>query len=135
MNKASFRHKEIRLLESVDANGSTEKSISTGKTKFLEHLAFTLLREVQSLSEVPVLDVEEGIDLYEEVCRFEKTIIERVLLHTGCHQIRAARLLKLKPTTLNSKIKNYRINLKELMTRHNAMFKTSGLDRPQDEGV
>ncbi|HKR02395.1 MAG TPA: helix-turn-helix domain-containing protein [Pyrinomonadaceae bacterium] len=135
MNKASVRHKDIRLIDSADSNGSAGKSISTGKTKFLEHLAFTLLREVQSLSEIPVLDLEEGIDLYEEVSRFEKSIIERVLLHTGCHQIRAARLLKLKPTTLNSKIKNYRINLNELMSRHSAMFQPNGMDRSQDEGV
>jgi transcriptional regulator with GAF, ATPase, and Fis domain len=128
MSKAVAMHKEIRLLDSAGANDSAEKGISTGKTKFLEHLAYTLLREVQSLSEIPLLDIEEGFDLYEEVSRFEKNIIERVLLHTGCHQIRAARLLHLKPTTLNSKIKHYQINLDELLARHEAMFKTSGTD-------
>ena len=128
MSKAAAMHKDIRLLDSAGANNSAEKGISTGKTKFLEHLAYTLLREVQSLNEIPLLDIEEGFDLYEEVSRFEKNIIERVLLHTGCHQIRAARLLNLKPTTLNSKIKHYQINLDELLARHEAMFKTGGQD-------
>ena len=128
MSKAAAMHKEIRLLDSAGANDSAEKGIATGKTKFLEHLAYTLLREVQSLSEIPLLDIEEGFDLYEEVSRFEKSIIERVLLHTGCHQLRAARLLHLKPTTLNSKIKHYQINLDELLARHAAMFKSGGPD-------
>jgi len=126
MNKAGARHKEIRLLKSPETNEAAEKSVSNGKTAFLEHLAFTLLREVQSLNEVPVLDIEEGIDFYEEVRRFEKNIIERAMLHTGCHQLRAARLLKLKPTTLNSMIKNYNINLDALMDRKYALLKTSG---------
>ena len=63
------------------------------------------------------------------VSRFEKNIIERVLLRTDCHQIRAARLLNLKPTTLNSKIKHYHINLDELIARHNAMFNVGGIER------
>lgn len=58
----------------------------------------------------PVPDVGSSIDFYGEVKRFEVELIERALAAAGGHQRRAARLLGLKPTTLNAKIKHYGIN-------------------------
>jgi DNA-binding NtrC family response regulator len=58
------------------------------------------------------LDVGRGINFYEEVRRFEIDLIRRALDQTGGHQSRAARLLGMNPTTLNSKIKTYNINLR-----------------------
>lgn len=55
------------------------------------------------------IDVGRGINFYEEVKRFEIDIIRRALDQTGGHQSRAARLLGLNATTLNSKIKTYNI--------------------------
>jgi transcriptional regulator with GAF, ATPase, and Fis domain len=52
-----------------------------------------------------------GIKFYDEVERFECGLIMRALEVTGGHQVRAARLLGLKVTTLNSKVKRYRIPL------------------------
>jgi transcriptional regulator with GAF, ATPase, and Fis domain len=77
----------------------------------IKELAFRLLREVQSISEVRILSLEKGLDFYDEVSRFEIDLIKRALRQTGGHQGRAARLLNLKVTTLNSKIKHYNINL------------------------
>jgi DNA-binding protein Fis len=128
MHRAAARHKGIHSLRSAEAHESPEKGVPSGKSQFIEYLTLTLFREVQSLSEIPVLDIEQGIDLYKEVSDFEKSLIERVLLHTGCHQVRAASLLNLKPTTLNTKIKHYGINLDELMAGYNAIFKAKGLN-------
>jgi len=128
MSKAAARHKGIHSLRNVEAHESPEKGVPSGKGQFIEYLMLTLFREVQSLREIPVLDIEQGIDLYKEICNFEKSLIERVLLYTGCHQVRAASLLNLKPTTLNTKIKHYRINLDELMASYNAIFKAKGLN-------
>jgi transcriptional regulator with GAF, ATPase, and Fis domain len=61
------------------------------------------------------LDIESGIDFYDEVNRFEIFLIQRALKHTGGCQSRAAMLLGLKPTTLNSKIKAYNINWRPVM--------------------
>lgn len=58
-------------------------------------------------------DVGRGVDFYDEVRRFEILLIERALLHCGGSQVRAASLLGLKTTTLNSKIKFYNIQHKE----------------------
>ena len=50
-----------------------------------------------------------GVNFYEEVSRFETDLIRRALEQTAGHQSRAARLLGLNATTLNSKIKTYNI--------------------------
>ncbi len=57
------------------------------------------------------IDLARGVNFYDEVKRFEIDIIRRALDQTGGHQSRAARLLGLNPTTLNSKIKSYNINI------------------------
>ena len=48
--------------------------------------------------------------MQEEVRRFEINLIERALRRTGGNQVRAARMLGMKVTTLNSKIIRYGIN-------------------------
>jgi DNA-binding NtrC family response regulator len=63
-------------------------------------------------SHAVVGDIGRGINFYEEVRRFEIDLIRRALEQTGGHQSRAARLLGMNATTLNSKIKTYNINLR-----------------------
>jgi len=58
------------------------------------------------------IEVGRGVNFYDEVRRFEIDLIRRALDQTGGHQSRAARLLGMNPTTLNSKIKTYNINLR-----------------------
>ena len=77
----------------------------------LKSLASRLMREVECLNEVHTVDINDGIDFYDEVTEFEIGLIRRALSHTHGHQGRAARLLNLKVTTLNSKIKQYKIRL------------------------
>ena len=79
----------------------------------------TLLRETATLARdkaftdesnrLRSLNLAEGIDFYHEVERFETGLIRLALDQTGGHQARAAKLLRIKPTTLNSKIKLYGI--------------------------
>ena len=76
----------------------------------LQELVLRLLCEVQCINDVNPLTIESGFDFYEEVSRFEIDLIRRALLQTGGHQVQAAKLLNLKVTTLNSKIKHYQIN-------------------------
>ncbi|HEV3468996.1 MAG TPA: sigma 54-interacting transcriptional regulator, partial [Pyrinomonadaceae bacterium] len=58
------------------------------------------------------VDLSRGINFYDEVRRFEIDLIRRALDQTGGHQSRAARLLGMNATTLNSKIKTYNIQLR-----------------------
>ena len=74
-------------------------------------------RSVASQSEdgaslAAVRELGGGINFYDQVRRFEIDLIRRALEQTGGHQSRAARLLGMNATTLNSKIKTYRISLR-----------------------
>ena len=85
----------------------------------LRDLADQLLHETETLARdkafvdesnrLQALNLSEGIDFYAEVQRFETSLIRLALDQTHGHQARAARLLRIKPTTLNSKIKLFGI--------------------------
>ena len=53
------------------------------------------------------------LDFYLEVRRFEIFLIRYALRHTKGSQVKAARLLKMHETTLNSKLKNLNIDHRE----------------------
>ncbi len=55
------------------------------------------------------IDISKGVNFYDEIKKFETDLIRRALNQTGGHQSRAARLLGLNATTLNSKIKSHNI--------------------------
>ena len=73
-------------------------------------LAKEMMRESEGTS--GDLDITRGVNFYDEVRKFEMDLIRRALDQTGGHQSRAARLLGLNATTLNSKIKTYNIALR-----------------------
>ncbi len=58
------------------------------------------------------IPIAQGISFYDEVAKFEISLIRRALEITGGNQSRAARLLGMNTTTLNSKIKAYNITVK-----------------------
>jgi len=65
-----------------------------------------LPRDLQESYSVPASGaLPQGIGLYEAVSRYERQLIEAALRRTGGVQKQAAELLRLKPTTLNEKIK------------------------------
>jgi len=84
-------------------------------------LADALLAEAEALARdrdfteeatrLKPLDILGGIDFYDEVQRFETHLIKMALAETGGNQSRAAKLLGIKATTLNSKIKLFKIEL------------------------
>ena len=74
---------------------------------FFPALAFEMIKRTEGSS--AEVDIARGVNFYDEVKKFEIDLIRRALNQTGGHQSRAARLLGLNATTLNSKIKNYNI--------------------------
>ncbi len=84
---------------------------------FLREVTAALLDEVKTLTPFKEITVETGIDLDQEVKKFEIYLIERALEKTGGSQIQAAQLLNLKHTTLHAKIKRYEICLRDLYSR------------------
>ena len=80
------------------------------RISYLKVLALSLLREIASAEN---MDERDRIDLQSEVRRFETELIRSALIHTGGRQRQAARLLGTKVTTLNTKIKRYKIDVPE----------------------
>jgi len=53
---------------------------------------------------------EDGVDFNQAVRLFEISLIQQALRQTDGHQTKAAKLLKLKLSTLNSIVKRYNID-------------------------
>ena len=104
-------HNEELNSSSDESSNNTHPETQRNAIMALRVLASKMMHEVESLNEVQTLDIHDGINFYDEVTEFEIGLIRRALTHTRGHQARAARLLKLKVTTLNSKIKQYKIKL------------------------
>ncbi|MEK7722986.1 MAG: helix-turn-helix domain-containing protein [Acidobacteriota bacterium] len=93
------------------------QNVVENQLEALKVLSESLLREVEALknntkSEAEITDdVKAGkINLEEEVKNYEVELIRCALIRTGGKQRRAARLLNVKISTLNAKIKRYNID-------------------------
>ena len=75
----------------------------------LKLIARKLLGELEIIEESSASKELVAVDFYEEVKRFEVELIVQALTYSAGHQLRAARLLNINPTTLNAKIKQYKI--------------------------
>jgi len=112
-HRDSSLSREINLTRSpgMPQNLSRGSSPTTEDARLasLKVLAHTLLNQVESLETLFADDGSTQLNLHDEVQRFEAAIIRSALLKTGGRQRRAARLLGVKVTTLNTKIKRLRI--------------------------
>lgn len=86
-------------------------TIESAKREILKTVAYTLLRQVYGVTEPQMVDVRQGVDFYEEVRRFEVSLIQQALFYSNGKQTAAASLLNLNVTTLHSKIKFYGIEM------------------------
>jgi DNA-binding NtrC family response regulator len=75
----------------------------------LRETVLQLLQEVESLTVAAPTGLKSGARLNDEVRQFEMNLIRTALGRTAGSQTRAAKLLGLKLTTLNAKIKRYQI--------------------------
>jgi transcriptional regulator with GAF, ATPase, and Fis domain len=96
----------------------TEKIRATNdKLDILRNVTAALLDEVKSLSTLKMIEQAEKLDFDNEVKRFEIYLIERALRQAGGCQRIAASILQMKTTTLNAKIKRYRITVSKPVNR------------------
>jgi transcriptional regulator with GAF, ATPase, and Fis domain len=84
---------------------------ASSRMTYLKILASSLLREISSAENSDAGQGNDTIDLQAEVRRFETELIRSALIQTGGRQRQAARLLGTKVTTLNTKIKRYKIEI------------------------
>ncbi len=82
----------------------------TSRIEALKELAQNLMAEIEALRQAKPLDFSRGIDFQEEIRMYESALIRQALRLTRGNQRKAASLLGLRHTTLNSKIKRYNIS-------------------------
>lgn len=83
--------------------------IVENRLEILAALSKSLLQEIESLKQGKIEILDDEIDFAEEVQRFEENLIRSALIKTGGKQRKAAKILNLKVSTLNSKIKRFGI--------------------------
>jgi len=79
------------------------------KLATMRDLITSLQAELEDLQMINLPEMDDDFDFYREVELYERKLIQNALRICGGSQVRAARLLKLKPTTLNSKMKVLRL--------------------------
>ena len=95
---------EILVTQETPNDKSVDARLNTLRVTVLQ-----LLEEVESLAISRPVDIKRGARFSDEVRQFEVSLIRTALGRTSGSQTRAAKLLGLKPTTLNAKIKRYGI--------------------------
>lgn len=89
----------------------SEVSSMDHNLSLIKALVNTLHIEVETLEENVEGPIGETVDLTEKVREYEAKLIKAALVKTGGNQRRAAEILRLKPTTLNAKIKQHNIRV------------------------
>ena len=113
LDTAVIEQEKSGVFGEARAKSSGEVALSS-RIEALKELTQALSHHVEALVESRSPDLmRRNINLYEEVRRFESDIIRYALMRTGGHQRRAARLLGVKVTTLNAKIKRFKIQLEQ----------------------
>jgi len=74
-----------------------------------------LWHDLLTLESYYCLEIQERVDFFEVVRKFETRLIKRALLHAGGSQRKTARLLGINTSTLNNKIKRYQIPVKVVL--------------------
>ena len=121
--KSSGPRRPAQRLRSVTPAEGVKQEVPqfAARVQGLKEMVLSVLKEAQALESATLMselaipqgirqtDIENGINLDDAVRRFESNIIRQALLITGGNQARAARLLGIKPNTLNYKVKIYNL--------------------------
>ena len=106
----NWRAEEQPTSDGVSAVIHWQEASLDNRIETLRETALKLLEKLESLQSARPGPGEGSVKLCDEVQRFETDLIRSALDRAGGNQVRAARLLGVKPTTLNAKIKRYKIS-------------------------
>lgn len=85
-----------------------------GRLADITSLVSSLNDAVLDLKRSSLPPLTDDFDFYVEVQRFESSLIKGALRLTGGSQVKAAKLLKLKATTLNAKMRMLNLSSREI---------------------
>ena len=86
------------------------QQVTTPRIGILHELANKLLSEVENITSPGRLEFGAGFKLNEQIEKFETDMIRHALYLTNGKQNEAARMLGIKITTLNAKIKRFKLD-------------------------
>jgi DNA-binding NtrC family response regulator len=117
----AWRTEEHSSPDGVSAAIHLQDAAFDNRIETLREIALMFLSELESLRGAQPSRVESKGKLCDLVQRFEVDLIRSALERTHGNQVRAARLLGVKPTTLNAKLKRYKISFvgREVKTEQN----------------
>jgi transcriptional regulator with GAF, ATPase, and Fis domain len=104
----------------IAENRLSNQRLTDNRVKALKSLAIMLLHEVEFLENLtPHKNISPSEDsiftLASEVEHFEIELIRNALIQSRGHQLRAAKILGIKMTTLNMKLKRYGIDARSFI--------------------
>ncbi len=108
----SYKSKSLSQIPLTQEINEAEKN-TNARLEALTTLASKLLIEISKLSATPRSNLSHDFDFYKQTRDFEIDLIKRALVITGGNQSRAAALLKMQVTTLNTKIRTLNISHKD----------------------
>ena len=109
----------MQVLKYINDANTHDASELEQRVQQLTLLAKALASEIETLQTELAIDRDrdkqvvldnDGIDFYREVERYQIELIKSALSRCGGNQTQAARLLRMKSTTLNAKMKHYGLN-------------------------
>jgi DNA-binding NtrC family response regulator len=109
--------KEVRraiIMIMTDTNRGVIAGLTVKKVRpnvnMLKRLAKLMMDEVSEIEETGELQLGDGFKLDNYIEQFEINIIRYALQLSGNNQLTASRLLGIKATTLNAKIKRFKLS-------------------------
>ena len=110
MSIASMWREELSSPDGAQASTPLREATLDYRLETLREIVLTLLSKIESLRSAQPARADRSIRLHDEVKRFESDLIRSALERSGGNPARAARLLGVKNTTLNAKIRRYKIS-------------------------
>lgn len=108
---------------------STAAVFQAMKRSMLNDLARILLNEIDRMEESA--NGKPALNFYEEVENFERSLIEQALSTARGNQTQAARMLGMKKSTLNDKIRVYNISMKQFVGTHPLVVVSNNINHPK----
>jgi transcriptional regulator with GAF, ATPase, and Fis domain len=105
----------------INSELSDEEKLWRQEMTNLRRTSIALWQETGLLESFHCFDLKGEIDFYEEKKRFEIQVIKIALFQTGGSQTRAAKLLGTTLSSLNNKIKRYKIAVNQTFNRISSM--------------
>lgn len=112
--------RESTFMDRLNAGDANKDASLNQRISLLKDVSQTLSRALETVEDLKLAgtvrlpNVASGISFYDEVSRFEISLIQLALRYARGNQRNAASLLGLKATTLNSKIKTYNLDWRNL---------------------